>query len=335
MRMNSKLVSSGNVSGHGLSSLPRCKVRELLRDWHSFPGGHMLRSRSITLAVQYAALFLFGGSAAQAATVAGTADITGASNLPNLQFSDTSSPVLINQFAAVSSTNNTVLGIVNVTGADNGTFTLYELGQVTHSNDARFHFSEVITNSAAFDQQFQMNFLINAGMLQTRVYETVPPAGQYLNSGYEITISFGGTTLFSSSALLDQVRASDTTTTATLTQNGTSLGGVLDHYELGAPDSWQYAWNAYSGVLNLGLLAAGASATLEYDARVFGQGNCSYSCGSTTASIGDPSHVSSIGGPGTIIASPGAVPEPETYAMLLGGLGLLGWVGRRRKQKAA
>jgi hypothetical protein len=28
-----------------------------------------------------------------------------------------------------------------------------------------------------------------------------------------------------------------------------------------------------------------------------------------------------------------AVPEPETYAMMLAGLGLMGWVGRRRKQK--
>lgn len=30
-----------------------------------------------------------------------------------------------------------------------------------------------------------------------------------------------------------------------------------------------------------------------------------------------------------------AIPEPETYAMLLAGLGLLGWHGRRRKLKLA
>ncbi len=31
----------------------------------------------------------------------------------------------------------------------------------------------------------------------------------------------------------------------------------------------------------------------------------------------------------------GAIPEPETYAMMLAGLGLLGFVARRRKQKQA
>jgi hypothetical protein len=30
-----------------------------------------------------------------------------------------------------------------------------------------------------------------------------------------------------------------------------------------------------------------------------------------------------------------AVPEPETYAMLLGGLGVVGWMARRRKQRSA
>ena len=39
--------------------------------------------------------------------------------------------------------------------------------------------------------------------------------------------------------------------------------------------------------------------------------------------------------PGAVIGGPPAVPEPETYAMLLAGLGLMGFAARRRKQKAA
>jgi hypothetical protein len=35
------------------------------------------------------------------------------------------------------------------------------------------------------------------------------------------------------------------------------------------------------------------------------------------------------------ITSIGVLPEPETYALLLSGFGLLGFVARRRKQKSA
>jgi hypothetical protein len=40
-----------------------------------------------------------------------------------------------------------------------------------------------------------------------------------------------------------------------------------------------------------------------------------------------------VDGSNTFTATP--VPEPETYAMLLAGLGLLGFAARRSKQKAA
>ena len=41
------------------------------------------------------------------------------------------------------------------------------------------------------------------------------------------------------------------------------------------------------------------------------------------------------GNTGAIGATVAAVPEPETYAMLLSGLGLIGFVARRRKQPAS
>jgi hypothetical protein len=80
-------------------------------------------------------------------------------------------------------------------------------------------------------------------------------------------------------------------------------------------------------------LGPGASATLEYDIRAFGNGlttSCGSGCGSTHASIGDPLHLSAVGGPDTISAAP--VPEPETCALMLLGLGALALTARRRRE---
>ena len=47
--------------------------------------------------------------------------------------------------------------------------------------------------------------------------------------------------------------------------------------------------------------------------------------------IANPNFESKYGVTGTLIA--GAVPEPETYAMLLAGLGLMGTIVHRRKSR--
>ena len=72
-----------------------------------------------------------------------------------------------------------------------------------------------------------------------------------------------------------------------------------------------------SSLSNLALVSAPSIAAGSYDLRV--NGTLTGSSGGTYG--------------GTISAAP--IPEPETYAMMLAGLGLMGFVVRRRKQKDA
>ena len=56
-----------------------------------------------------------------------------------------------------------------------------------------------------------------------------------------------------------------------------------------------------------------------------------YNSGGFQLSLGDQSGLTLT----QVLTQVGAVPEPETYAMLLVGLGLMGFGGRHRKQKTA
>ena len=47
--------------------------------------------------------------------------------------------------------------------------------------------------------------------------------------------------------------------------------------------------------------------------------------------FGTLSMQASVSGSSSVVSTP--VPEPETYAMMLAGLGALGFIGRRRKQQ--
>ena len=122
-----------------------------------------------------------------AASILGTASITdGPNNLVDLNFSDSTNPVSISEFASIPG-GNTMLGIVSVNGTSSGTFNLSSFGQEVFDNGSVFTFSDVITNTSTLTQSFNMNLNINAGMLENKSFEEPlnPPgvSGEFLEAG--------------------------------------------------------------------------------------------------------------------------------------------------------
>lgn len=250
------------------------------------------------------------------------------------------SAVSINELASFKGVgqSGTVLGQVIVDGDAAGNFSLSQLGQGNHLNESRFQYSELITNSSAVAQLFNMDFLISAGRLRTNASEVAQQGSEFLQAEYGISISFGGVELFGSSAILRQTGTGEYTTASTLQLSGTSINGV---YSPSGPSDFDnealYTWGDYIGNLDLGALNPGESGLLEYNVFVRGSGQfdmCGSSgCGQTNASIGDPLSLSSEISPGSINSVPlSAVPVPA--AVWLFSSGLIGLIGVARRKKA-
>lgn len=116
------------------------------------------------------------------------------------------------------------------------------------------------------------------------------------------------------------------------TDAGPSDHGALFDFDFAAlANGASMSFTTYYGAAENAAAADAARALVGMN--LYSYGKCSPSCDST-----------GTGAPNTFIFGFGttsggvlvpAIPEPETYAMLLAGLGLLGFMGRRRKQKAA
>ena len=166
--------------------------------------------------------------------------------------------------------------------------------------------------------------------------------GRTLTSGvYSFSAGLTGTLTLDAQGLSNAFWVFQTGSTL-ITASSSSVVFINDADNI-APVFWQVGSSATLGTDTsfIGNILADQSIALNTGADIL--------CGSALARIGavtlDTNHISTgcnnaivIGGGngnggGTVVTTP--VPEPEIYAMMAVGLGLVGWVGRRKKLKEA
>jgi len=90
-----------------------------------------------------------------------------------------------------------------------------------------------------------------------------------------------------------------------------------------------------NGVRGFTVTADGASNTFDNPSQSLQTGFLSFVAGGTSASLSFASNVPGNAGAVLDDISIAAVPEPHEWAMMLAGLGLVGWAARRRREAPA
>lgn len=179
---------------------------------------------------------------------------------------------------------------------------------------------DTIVNHGAASQSYAFHFALSNGQLEVGGW-----SGDLSTRDYRAT--------FSAEVLVNGV--SVWRTERGLTQDGAGFHQSASGADIGAGNYTNtgsigtYTLDAYNGTLNLGQVGAGQALDVRYVLTSRSYWNdpdgCAYECGGVQATVSDPLGYS---GAARITS---AVPEPETYAMLLAGLGLLGWAARRKR----
>lgn len=220
-------------------------------------------------------------------------------------------------------------------GTDSNVFGARVSGTGTYDISSTITYVDTVFNNTGSEQAYSFDFNVEAGGIS--VYG-VPSIGQFAYADYDIEIFFGGNLIFStfSSLTLDNISG----TTAT-----TFVGDEL----LGAYDgSSSYSWSNFFSSAELGILAAGDSATLEYSMTTKARGNIasttvsepvticeSGECwveenievGGSTSRSGDPYNIygGDIGNQFTLNStSTTKTSVPEASSLFLMGVGLAG-----------
>ncbi len=208
-------------------------------------------------------------------------------------------------------------------------------------------FKDSFTNSSATAQQINFDLRINALGFKTDI-------GNYLgaNSTFSanVYVNNSAVPIWSASYTLGLQKPSfsydSTYNPMTFTSTGQSLGsfsgGLVGTGHVGyySYTSFEYALSTpYSQTLSLGQLNPNETVSIRYEVQLDARNGDSY--GRSQITFDDPAGLSAAiasGATGSLglgnsLHIAAAVPEPETYAMLVAGLGLVGGAARRQKRK--
>ena len=154
---------------------------------------------------------------------------------------------------------------IHTYGGPSGNFGSRSSGAGYFDVTGKFSISETITNNTAIAQNASFNFYITPGLLYNDIRSNIT-GSQYVASGIKFDIKTNGTSVWGSQADLK------TTSTGTqLLQSGTNLltPGVV----VGGGVATTYSIAGGSFNVDLGVLAAGQSITLQYDLDTYANGN--------------------------------------------------------------
>lgn len=260
--------------------------------------------------------------------------------------SDGPSPTFVDILPSVGNSNSSIFG--HSYAYEGGYFGSRSSGNGVYSIDSFARYQNTITNTTGIAAQFIGTFVIDNGEVGATMFSG---ATGFQKGAYSAEIKVNNAVVFTSSA--------DITVTdgglAVFTSAGTALNPGGESLSVG---SGTYAWNPYTGTLDLGVLAPNETVEIDYRLTSLaigsmtgcstgdnGYGGYGYGgyvalndaglfCGNDNAigRIGDPIN---IGAPGDTVGfafeSQVATPEPASMAILGAGLAGLAFMRKRRQ----